>query len=313
MAMGSSRCRADPRGGCAVQPHPRRAELHGSRAPGSPWRGIELLKRNRLTGPGRRPGPGTTFFSLWRGCNALTIPYERALTAALIALAIAALLPSVADALPKPGAKPRGFRLFARSGSVLGALTGNRVYCGLATDGRVCVDSTNSSTIGGGFWPKGTPDQYVFNSGLQLAGIIGTDGGVWAGDTVGAFSSTRRAPRSTASRSTFRASRAPHSGPVQLVARRRPGRVAGCRLRAERRQYGQLLRPGAADRCGQRGQPNCRKFASQQDVWFLSWEGNPALNAGRKHPLRHHGRNSGHDLELPGRQRGHPVLHLYLL
>jgi hypothetical protein len=30
---------------------------------------------------------------------------------------------------------------------------------------------------------------------------------------------------------------------------------------------------------------NCRKFASQQDVWFLSWEGNLALNAGRKHPL----------------------------
>ena len=36
-----------------------------------------------------------------------------ALTAALIALAIAVLLPSVANALPKPGAKPRGFRLFA--------------------------------------------------------------------------------------------------------------------------------------------------------------------------------------------------------
>ena len=61
-----------------------------------------------------------------------------ALFAALIALVIALVLPSDAHALPKPGAKPRGFRLFARTGSVLGALTGNRAYCGLNADGEVC-------------------------------------------------------------------------------------------------------------------------------------------------------------------------------
>jgi hypothetical protein len=67
-------------------------------------------------------------------------------------------------------------------------MTINRVYCGMASDGQICVDSTNSSTIGGGFWPKGTPDQYIFNSGLQVAGIIGQDAGEpWAGDTVGGF------------------------------------------------------------------------------------------------------------------------------
>ena len=104
--------------------------------------------------------------------------------AGLLALAIAALTPSVASAKPEPGARPRGFRLFARP---LGAMTINRVYCGLSSTGEVCVDSTNSSTIGGGFWPKGTADQYVFNSGLQIAGIIGPDGGSWAGDTTGAF------------------------------------------------------------------------------------------------------------------------------
>ena len=48
------------------------------------------------------------------------------------------------------------------------------------------MDSTNSSTIGGGFWPKGTADQYVFNSGIQVAGIIGADANPeWAGDTTG--------------------------------------------------------------------------------------------------------------------------------
>ena len=28
-----------------------------------------------------------------------------------------------------------------------------------------------------------------------------------------------------------------------------------------------------------------RVQASQGDVWFMSWDGNPSLNAGRKHPL----------------------------
>ena len=108
------------------------------------------------------------------------------LFAGLLALTAAAVTPSVLAAKPESGARPRGFRLFARS---LGAITINRVYCGLATTGEVCVDSTNSSTIGGGFWPKGTADQYVFNSGLQLAGVIGgtKPTNPWGGDTTGAF------------------------------------------------------------------------------------------------------------------------------
>jgi hypothetical protein len=209
-----------------------------------------------------------------------------ALTAALIALAIAVLLPSVLNALPKPGAKPRGFRLFARSGSVLGAITGNRVYCGLAGDGRVCVDSTNSSTIGGGFWPKGTPDQYVFNSGLQLAGIIGPDGGTWAGDTVGAFFFD---PKGTTE----------HGEPVNvnvgannviqgLYNSSRADDLAvwpdaACVPNGD--NTANFFDPALQSDPGNTVNPNCRKFASQQDVWFLSWEGNPALNAGRKHPL----------------------------
>jgi hypothetical protein len=209
-----------------------------------------------------------------------------ALTAALIALAIAVLLPSVANALPKPGAKPRGFRLFARSGSVLGALTGNRVYCGLATDGRVCVDSTNSSTIGGGFWPKGTPDQYVFNSGLQLAGIIGTDGGAWAGDTVGAFFFD---PKGTTEHGEPVNANVGANNVIQgLYNSSRADDLAewpdaACVPNGDNTAnfFDQALQTDP----GNVANPSCRKFASQQDVWFLSWEGNPALNAGRKHPL----------------------------
>ena len=84
----------------------------------------------------------------------------------LLTLTIAS---TAARAEPEPEGKRRGFRLFARA---LGAMTINRVLCGLTSDGNICVDSLGSSTIGGGFWPKGTADQYVFATGLQLAGII---------------------------------------------------------------------------------------------------------------------------------------------
>src|SRR3954463_3455587 len=135
----------------------------------------------------RQTGMPWPFFHLREDAMHSFLRKRNLLFTGLFALAVAALAPSTATAAgakPKPGATKSGFRLFARS---LGALTINRVLCGLATTGEVCVDSTNSSTIGGGFWPKGTADQYVFNSGLQLAGIIGADANPeWAGDTHGA-------------------------------------------------------------------------------------------------------------------------------
>src|SRR5215217_736034 len=85
---------------------------------------------------------------------------------------------------PRPG-HPDGFRLMARA---TGALTINRVYCGLVAVGQICVDSARSGFLGGGFWPKGTADQYIFASGFQIAGIVGgdTSGNRWAGDTSSA-------------------------------------------------------------------------------------------------------------------------------
>jgi hypothetical protein len=191
--------------------------------------------------------------------------------AGLLALALAAVTPMIASATPEPGAKPRGFRLFARS---LGAMTINRIYCGLASDGQVCVDSTNSSTIGGGFWPKGTADQYIFNSGLQLAGIIGTDGGDWAGDTTGAFffdpkGTTQHGEEvrpiyNTTDDDDFAnlpvAAKVPDSGPLAAL-------------------FDPILQSDSTETDFRRRQ------ASQGDVWWMSWDGNPKLNAGRSHPL----------------------------
>jgi hypothetical protein len=185
--------------------------------------------------------------------------------AGLLALALAALTPTAASAKPEPGARGRGFRLFARS---LGALTVNRVYCGLATTGEVCVDSTNSSTIGGGYWPKGTADQYNFNSGLQLAGVIGgtKPTNPWGGDTTGAFFFD---PKGTTQ----------HGQEIQPIYNsQNPEDVANWPAAgkvpvgdATAALYDPLLQ----------GRVN----GSQGDVWWLSWEGNPTQNAGRSHPL----------------------------
>ena len=193
----------------------------------------------------------------------------------LCALAVVVTTPVAANAAekPKPGVNSRGFRLFARS---LGAITINRIYCGLATTGEVCVDSTNSSTIGGGFWPKGTADQYVFNSGLQIAGVIGADGGSWAGDTTGAFFFD---PKGTTQ----------HGEQVEPIYNT---------TNPEDNAFISDTTASCNDVCKAAKVPvgdanqdlffpllRGRNAASQGDVWWLSWDGNPTLNAGRSHPL----------------------------
>ncbi|HET6578213.1 MAG TPA: hypothetical protein VFG66_07820 [Gemmatimonadales bacterium] len=199
------------------------------------------------------------------------------LLAALCSLALAVLVPpasaTVEPAKPKPGAPgKRGFRLFART---LGALTVNRVLCGLNSDGEVCVDSTNSSTIGGGFWPKGTADQYVFNSGLQIAGVVGSDGGDWAGDTTGAFFFD---PKGTTQ----------HGEEVEPIYNTsNPDDLAFMQDTLSTDPVARASRVPKGDATADLYDPllQGRAAASQADVWWLSWDGNPSLSAGRPHPL----------------------------
>ena len=66
-------------------------------------------------------------------------------------------------------------------------LSANLVQCGLNNSGDVCTDVFDSPTGGGGFWPSGTTNQYIFNSGLQIAGVNSAAAGPWANDTVGAY------------------------------------------------------------------------------------------------------------------------------
>jgi hypothetical protein len=188
--------------------------------------------------------------------------------AGLMAVAVSASLPSVAHAKPVPGVqRGRGFRVFART---LGAIVVNRVYLGLnAARGEIGVDSANSSTIGGGYWPKGTPNQYVFNSGLQVAGITTSDapGFAWNNDKTGAFFFDARGNLA-------------HGSQIEPVWNSRdPNDVANwpdaARVPNELTPEQQLFNPLL------RGRVN----ASQGDVWFLNWDGDPTLSSGRPHPL----------------------------
>lgn len=100
------------------------------------------------------------------------------------AVALAAMAgASAAAAKPVPGV--HRINLFASSGLLFQT---NRIACGLQNDGQTCVAFAGSPVGGGGFWPKGTPDQYIFNSGLQIAAVVDTSAGfAWAGDTSGAY------------------------------------------------------------------------------------------------------------------------------
>jgi hypothetical protein len=169
---------------------------------------------------------------------------------------------AVAAARPVPE-RPRARRtlnLFAVTNAVMDV---NRVYCGINNLGELCVDPTNSPVLGGGFWPKGTPDQYIFNSGLQLAGVIDNAAGFsWAGDTVGAFFFDARGTQV-------------QGDAVTLVYNSLDPQDAAAW------PNGAVIRDTALFASVLIDRPT----ASQQDLWTRAWDGNPALIAGRTHPM----------------------------
>jgi hypothetical protein len=57
---------------------------------------------------------------------------------------------------------------FNLNASATTVLRVNQYQCGLSNDGDTCTDVFDSPTGGGGFWPTGSPNQYMFNAGLQI-------------------------------------------------------------------------------------------------------------------------------------------------
>ncbi len=188
---------------------------------------------------------------------------KRAGWAALAGLLLVLSNAQTASAKPAPGYRGSGFRLFARVTSAIG---GNRVSCGILANGNVCVDSTGSSVAGGGFWPRGSLNQYVFNSGLQLAGIIDSAAPMsWAGQTEGAFFFNARGGGNGTSLTAIWRSSDPDDKANWPNAAKVPQGDATADLFAPSLQG--------------------RISASAQDVWFLSWEGDPNRLGGRQHTL----------------------------
>ena len=165
------------------------------------------------------------------------------------------------EAQIKPAHPQRtALHLFAYSAAVL---EGNRVLCGVDNVGQVCSPIGDGAIYGGAFWPKGTYDQYIFNSGLQVAALIPAGAGfAWAGDTTGAyFFDTRGDQIAGTSRSdvfnsldTADANNWPFSAVIRDAA------TFDARLLG-------------------------RNAASEQDLWTRYWDGAPGSLGGRTHQM----------------------------
>lgn len=141
-------------------------------------------------------------------------------------------------------------------------LQGNEFQCIVVNLGNICHQVVNSPLAGGGFWPAGTPNQYLFNTGIQIAGIVGPDGGPWAGDTTGAFFFDPRGTQlsGTALTNVYDAARRD-----DLAEWPADARIAD----------DDLFRPSDIGRA----------TISEQDTWTRYWEGDPSRSSGRPHPL----------------------------
>ena len=107
---------------------------------------------------------------------------------ALMGVLLAAGAAAIGDVSPEAkrsgAAASRSLSLF--SGPKL-ELSANQWQCGLDSEGNVCTNIFNSPTGAGGNWPIGTPNAYIFNTGMQVGGISADGAYAWANDTLGAF------------------------------------------------------------------------------------------------------------------------------
>src|SRR5258705_254562 len=172
-------------------------------------------------------------------------------------------LSSPVEAQKTPKARAAGFRLFATAHATFAV---NNVSCGLDADGEIC-DPGPYETLTGAAWPKGSPQTYIYNSGLQVAGTIqDTLGWAWAGDTTGAFFFD---PKGTTQ----------HGQQVEPIWNYTD---ADDRAHWPAAANVPLGDPSAALYGGAlQGRPS----ASEGDVWTLAWHGDPAPNTGRHHRL----------------------------
>jgi hypothetical protein len=155
---------------------------------------------------------------------------------------------------------------FALFGDPWAVLTANELQCLISNRGEICFHD-------GGFWPTGSPNQYMWNSGLQIAGMIPEDAGfAWAGDTVGAYFFDQRGTQQHGEGITdIYDSLDPEdweNWPDEGTVPDFPDASA-------------FIRDGELFDLTLLG----RKTVSEQDSWVLYWDGNPAFSRRREHPM----------------------------
>ncbi|PYO62147.1 MAG: hypothetical protein DMD28_06470, partial [Gemmatimonadetes bacterium] len=191
--------------------------------------------------------------------------YTRA-AAAVVGLALGALPLVVAPALAKPSdaARRRAFNLFAAPIEIMQV---NNIFCPVSNRGKVCVNQNDNPVLEGGFWPRGTPDSYIYNSGLMLGGVIANSPFASAGfngtaDTIGVYFMDPRGSQFEGEGVTNVFNSANTSDQASWP-------------------NGAIARDPTLFNAVLLG----KKFISQQDVWVRVWDGNPALTIGGSHPL----------------------------
>jgi len=193
---------------------------------------------------------------------------------ALMGLLLAAGAVAIGDVSPE--AKRDGARNSRQSLSLFTTpiitLRTNQIECGIDNRGNVCSNVFNSPTAAGGAWPVGSPNAYIFNTGLQIAGIMGEDAGPWANDTVGAYFMDARGYQSGA------------EGLTEIYDSLDPDDLANWPTEAvipdsvgQEELFGAVLFDTIL--IG-------RSSISQQDTWMQFWDGNPNEGlAYRAHPM----------------------------
>ena len=217
--------------------------------------------------------------------NPVTQLMAKARTALAIAFGVALFAPLAANAQQPKGAahsayvaeflkQRRGspFNLNAAAPNVLLAV--NQFQCAVRNNGDTCADLNNSPINPGGFWPVGTPNAYMFNSGINLAGRIpaNSPGNPWAGDTVAAFFFDAAGTK-------------PHGTPLtDIYNSLDPEDVANWPVPGSLAEF-PFVSGIITDTSVFSNVLVGRKAASQQDSYFVIWDGDPALNNGREHPM----------------------------
>lgn len=172
---------------------------------------------------------------------------------------------ALAGQASKPG-KPR-VRISTRSnlfsGLIARDLTANRVFCGFLNTGNSCLDVGENGLFEGAYWPINSLDNYIYNSGPDVVGVIATTAGfAWSGDTVGAFFLD------------FRGDQQDGTALTGMLSSRDTADLKTWPSAALLRDTS-LFTPSLLG----------RQSASDQDLWTRYWEGDPHRLSGRTHPM----------------------------